>query len=43
LRAAQARTREALGQTITQALAGLTAAEAQGWFQHCGYQICKPL
>jgi transposase len=39
LRAAEARTSEALEQAITQAFASVTASDAQGWFQHCGYQL----
>ena len=38
LRAAEARTTEALDQAITQAFAHITAADARGWFQHCGYR-----
>src|SRR5262245_29704598 len=34
LRTAKARTREALDEAIAQALATITAADAQGWFQH---------
>jgi hypothetical protein len=36
LRAAQARTREALDRAITGALATVTDADAQGWFRPCG-------
>ena len=39
LRKAQARTREALEMAMTQALATITAADAQGWFRHCGYAL----
>lgn len=39
LRAAEARTNEALGQAITQAFAHITASDARGWFQHCGYRL----
>jgi transposase len=39
LRSAQARTTEALEQAITQAFATVTASDAQGWFQHCGYRV----
>jgi transposase len=39
LRAAQARTREALEQTITQALATITVSDARNWFHHCGYAL----
>jgi transposase len=38
LRAAEARTTEALEQAITQAFAHVTPADARGWFQHCGYR-----
>jgi transposase len=37
LRRAEARTREALDAAITAALATITAADAHGWFTHCGY------
>ncbi len=33
-----ARTREALQEAIIQALSTITAQDAQGWFQHCGYR-----
>ncbi len=39
LRRAEARTREALDDAITAALATTTAADAPGWFAHCGYPI----
>jgi transposase len=39
LRAAEARTREALEQAVAQAFAGVTASDARGWFQHCGYRL----
>lgn len=39
LRAAEARTTEALGQAITQAFARITASDARGWFQYCGYRL----
>jgi transposase len=39
LRKVQARTREALEIAITQALATITAADAHGWFRHCGYAL----
>ena len=39
LRRAEARTREALQEAIGQALLTITAQDAQGWFQHCGYLI----
>jgi transposase len=38
LRSAQARTSEALQQAVTHAFAAVTASNAQGWFQHCGYR-----
>jgi transposase len=37
LRRAGARTREALEEALGQALLTITAQDAQGWFQHCGY------
>ncbi len=37
LRAAAARTREALFEAIGRALRAVTAADARGWFAHCGY------
>jgi len=37
LRRAGARTREALQEAVIQALATITAQDAQGWFRHCGY------
>jgi transposase len=37
LRRAAARTPEALAAAIQAALAALTAADAAGWFAHCGY------
>jgi transposase len=39
LRAAKARTREALELAIRQALPTITAADAHGWFTHCGYTV----
>jgi transposase len=39
LRRAGARTREALEEAIAQALLSITAQDAQGWFQHCGYLL----
>ena len=39
LRAAEARTREALELAITPAFASITATDARGWFQHCGYRL----
>ena len=37
LRRAGARTREALEEAISQAFLTITAQDAHGWFQHCGY------
>lgn len=39
LRAAKARTREALEKAIAQALNKISARDAAGWFQSCGYTI----
>lgn len=39
LRRAEARTVEALTQAVSAALDTITAADAQGYFQHCGYQL----
>jgi transposase len=39
LRAAEARTAEALEQAIADAFATVTASDARGWFQHCGYRL----
>jgi transposase len=39
LRAAKARTREALEAAIKQALATVTEADARSWFAHCGYAL----
>jgi len=39
LRRAAARTQEALEQAIAQALEQITAADAHGWFAHCGYRV----
>lgn len=39
LRRTGARTREALDDAITAALAVITADDAQGWFAHCGYPL----
>lgn len=38
LRRAEARTHETLQEAIIQALATITAQDAHGWFQHCGYR-----
>ncbi len=39
LRAAKARTAEALDQAITEALKTITAENAAAWFRHCGYRV----
>jgi transposase len=39
LRAAKARTREALETAIRQAMEIVTAIDAQHWFRHCGYAL----
>lgn len=39
LRAAKARTREALEDAIRSAIDTITAADARGWFLHCGYAL----
>jgi len=39
LRRMGARTREALEEAIARALLTITAQDAQGWFQHCGYRL----
>ena len=39
LRRAETRTREALDDAITAALATITTTDAHGWFAHCGYPI----
>ena len=39
LRAAKARTREALETASRQALETVTAADALNWFKHCGYAL----
>jgi transposase len=38
-RVAKARTREALARAIQHALTTMTAADAHGWFTHCGYTV----
>jgi len=44
LRKASARTKEALQTAIADALDSITAQDAQGYFQHCGYQLSnRPL
>ncbi len=42
LRRAQARTYEALENAIAWALDQITAADARGYFAHCGYQLPMP-
>ena len=39
LRRAGARTQEALQEAIGQVLLTITAQDARGWFQHCGYLL----
>jgi transposase len=39
LRAAKARTREALEMAIRQVLTAITPGDAHGWFIHCGYPV----
>jgi transposase len=39
LRAAKARTADALDQAVAEALAAITAANAVAWFLHCGYGV----
>jgi len=39
LRRVGARTRAALAEAITAAMATVTAQDAEGWFTHCGYAI----
>ena len=39
LRAAKARTREALEAALKQALATVTESDARAWFAHCGYAL----
>lgn len=39
IRAAGARTREALHQALMDALAAVTAKDARAWFAHCGYDV----
>jgi transposase len=39
LRAAKARTREALEATIKQAMMTVSASDARAWFKHCGYVL----
>jgi hypothetical protein len=39
LRAAAARTTEALEEELRPALDTITPQDAQGWFRHCGYTL----
>ena len=39
LRAAKARTREALEAAIKQAIATVSESDARAWFKHCGYVL----
>jgi transposase len=39
LRAAKARTREALDAALVRALDTISASDARGWFAHCGYAL----
>jgi transposase len=39
LRAVKARSREALDDALTCAIDRITAADARGWFAHCGYAL----
>jgi transposase len=39
LRTAQARTRQALSDALTQACNWITKTDAQNWFAHCGYHV----
>ena len=39
LRAAKARTREALEEAIKQAIATVSESDARAWFKHCGYVL----
>jgi transposase len=39
LRAAKARSREALEETLKYAIELVSAADARGWFAHCGYAL----
>jgi transposase len=42
LRAAKARSKEALDQAVAEALKTITADNAAAWFRHCGYGIQRP-
>jgi transposase len=39
LRAAKARSREALDTAVLKAMETVTAIEARNWFRHCGYAL----
>ena len=39
LRRVQARTRQALEAAIGEGLQTITAQDARGWFEHCGYPL----
>ncbi|MGI4869657.1 MAG: transposase [Janthinobacterium lividum] len=39
VRTAQARTRQALSDALTQACDWITKTDAQNWFAHCGYHV----
>ncbi len=39
VRDVEARTAETLGQAAAQGFASVTAADARGWFRHCGYCV----
>jgi transposase len=39
LRGAAARTKEALESALAEMLDRITAADAHGWFEHCGYNV----
>lgn len=41
LRAAKARTREALDAALMEAVGLVTKADIRGWFRHCGYSIAR--
>jgi transposase len=41
LRRAKARTHEVLAQAIAMALDRITAADARGYFEHCGFKLRK--
>jgi hypothetical protein len=39
IRAAAARTLEALDEAIVKALRAVSITDARGWFGHCGYRV----